>query len=523
VTSFAWPSTSSGVATYANVAALPVTATSGDLAVTVDTGNLYEYSGSAWRLLASPGSPSGIGAFSSTPTAQGLSISGGLISLDSADATHPGGISVSDWNTFNNKQSALTIGNLTDAGTDGITVTGGTGSIIGSGVSLSQHVADVSHNGYLSSTDWSTFNNKQSSLTIGNLTDAGTDGITVTGGSGSVIGSGTSLSQHVADTTHNGYLSSTDWNTFNGKQASGTYVTSISVASSNGFAGSSSGGATPALTLSTSITGILKGNGTAISAATSGTDYSLGTSALSTGILKSTTTTGALTIAVAGDFPTLNQNTSGTAANVTGTVAIANGGTGQTTKAPAFDALSPMTTGGDIIYGGASGTGTRLANGTAGQFLISNGGTSAPSWSANTGIYVSANSATGSVTSSFTTTQWTSVTKNGITDSGSGVFTIVTPGLYFISYNLDLTATLNAVGDLVQMRIFQNNATTLNYINFRYEVANASSTNMGTVTSLVRLALNDTIRGQVKSGATSTPSYAGNDTSEWLQIFKIAD
>ncbi len=45
---------------------------------------------------------------------------------------------------------------------------------------------------------------------------------------------------------------------------------------------------------------MLKGNGTAISAATAGTDYSAGTSALATGILKSTTTTGDLTIAVSG-------------------------------------------------------------------------------------------------------------------------------------------------------------------------------------------------------------------------------
>ena len=54
--------------------------------------------------------------------------------------------------------------------------------------------------------------------------------------------------------------------------AAGT-VTAVSVASSNGFAGTSSGGATPALTLSTSVTGVLKGNGTAMSAATAGTDY----------------------------------------------------------------------------------------------------------------------------------------------------------------------------------------------------------------------------------------------------------
>jgi len=41
---------------------------------------------------------------------------------------------------------------------------------------------------------------------------------------------------------------------------------------------------------------------------------------------------------------------------------------------------NPMTTGGDLIYGGSSGTPTRLANGTLGQFLQSNGSTVAPSW-----------------------------------------------------------------------------------------------------------------------------------------------
>lgn len=58
------------------------------------------------------------------------------------------------------------------------------------------------------------------SITQGNLTDAGTDGIVITGGTGAVMGSGTSLAQHVADTTHNGYLASTDWNTFNSKLSS---------------------------------------------------------------------------------------------------------------------------------------------------------------------------------------------------------------------------------------------------------------------------------------------------------------
>lgn len=54
---------------------------------------------------------------------------------------------------------------------------------------------------------------------------------------------------------------------------SGT-VTTVSVVSANGLAGTvANATTTPAITLSTSITGVLKGNGTAISAATAGTDY----------------------------------------------------------------------------------------------------------------------------------------------------------------------------------------------------------------------------------------------------------
>lgn len=70
----------------------------------------------------------------------------------------------------------------------------------------------------------------------------------------------------------------------------------------------------------------------------------------------------------AADVPTLNQNTTGTASNVTGTVAIANGGTGQTTKVAAFDALSPLTTKGDLIgFDGVDNV--RLGVGTNNQVL----------------------------------------------------------------------------------------------------------------------------------------------------------
>lgn len=54
---------------------------------------------------------------------------------------------------------------------------------------------------------------------------------------------------------------------------------------------------------------------------------------------------------VAADIPTLNQNTTGTASNVTGTVAIANGGTGQTTRQAAMDALAGAVTAGQYLRG----------------------------------------------------------------------------------------------------------------------------------------------------------------------------
>jgi hypothetical protein len=86
---------------------------------------------------------------------------------------------------------------------------------------------------------------------------------------------------------------------------------------------------------------------------------------------------------VAADIPTLNQNTTGTAANVTGVVAIANGGTGQTTASAAFNALSPVTSTGDLIIGNGANSSTRLPIGANNYVLTSNGTTA--TWAAPTG------------------------------------------------------------------------------------------------------------------------------------------
>jgi hypothetical protein len=103
-----------------------------------------------------------------------------------------------------------------------VTSVSGTAPVVSSGgntPTISMAAANTTTNGYLTSTDWNTFNNKQPAGSY----------LTAVTASSPLSGSGTSGSPLVisqATTSTNGYLSSTDWNTFNNK-GSGT-VTSVS-------------------------------------------------------------------------------------------------------------------------------------------------------------------------------------------------------------------------------------------------------------------------------------------------------
>jgi len=213
----------------------------------------------------------------------------------------------------------------------------------------------------------------------------------------------------------------------------------------------------------------------------------------------------ALAAIVAADVPTLNQNTTGTAANVTGTVAVANGGTGtttpalvagtnvtitgtwpnqtvnstaggsgtvtsvaasvpaflsiagspittsgtlaitysgtalpvanggtgQTTASAAFNALSPVTSTGDLIIGNGTNSATRLAIGANGYVLTSDGTTA--SW-------VAAGSGSGTVTSIIAGTGLT-----GGTITTTGTIALATTAVTAASYT-SANITVDAYG-----------------------------------------------------------------------------
>jgi hypothetical protein len=181
----------------------------------------------------------------------------GAFSIQVANGSQNGYLSSTDWTTFNSKQSALTF----------------SAPLVNTSGTISIPAATSSVNGYLSSADWDTFNNKQAAL-------SGTGFVKISGTTISYDNSTYYLASNPssfitlialsataplsysnttgvfsisqATTSTDGYLSSTDWNTFNNKQAAGSYITALTGEATASGPGSAS------VTLSTSaVTGKL--------------------------------------------------------------------------------------------------------------------------------------------------------------------------------------------------------------------------------------------------------------------------
>jgi hypothetical protein len=166
-------------------------------------------------------SPSSGGTVTSVTGTAPVVSSGGntpAISMPAATTSVNGYLTSTDWNTFNSKGS----GTVTSvSATAPITSSGGATP------NLAMPAATTAVSGYLTSTDWTTFNNKGSgtvtsvaALTLGTT---GTDlsSTVATGTTTPVI----TLQVPTASASNRGALSSIDWSTFNGKAPAVTYTT----------------------------------------------------------------------------------------------------------------------------------------------------------------------------------------------------------------------------------------------------------------------------------------------------------
>lgn len=127
-------------------------------------------------------------------------------------------------------------------------------------------------------------------------------------------------------------------------------VTSFSFSNANGFTGSvSNSTTTPALTLSTNLTGLIKGNGTALSAASAGTDYVTPTGNI-------TGSAGSLTQSITSGLPVVGNGTGITAGTKSGntTAFVTGSGTLTGVGCGEFDSSGNLTNTGSAC-GSASG------------------------------------------------------------------------------------------------------------------------------------------------------------------------
>ena len=216
----------------------------------------------------------------------------------------------------------ITSGTLTVAnGGTGATTLAANNVILGNGTSAVQVVAPGSSGNVLTSngTTWQSITLPSSVTSV-----TGTAPISVATGTSTPV-----ISVSQASGSTNGYLSSADWTTFNGKQASGNYITAL--------------------------TGDVTASGAGSAAATlSASGVTAGTYAKVIVDVKGRVT-GSSTL-VAADIPPLS-----TSNLVSGTLGVANGGTGATT-----------ITNNGVVIGAGSGALSGVT-GTSGQVMTVNG------------------------------------------------------------------------------------------------------------------------------------------------------
>lgn len=228
--------------------------------------------------------------------------------------------------------------------------------------------------------------------------------------------------------------------------ATGT-ITGISVATANGFAGTSSGGATPSITLTTSVSGLLKGNGTAISAAAltdfpaiaantvlaNNTSGIAAPTAIATSSLFQNASGANSGLLTSTDWTTFNNKGNGTITSVTGTYPVQSTGGTAPVLSLAFGTTTANTWSALQTFSGAASS----TNLTANTFNVGQTGTTTITSAGFVGIasstpYSSLSVGSGTASSSITVAEYAYGRSGNIATSTSQVITPQTsPNIYW--------------------------------------------------------------------------------------------
>lgn len=129
-------------------------------------GDWAIFDGTVWRKVDNTDAVVSVNGFTGT-------VSLGISNLADVSASSPTDTQLLRYNGTTSKwynwtptfEPALTKGNLTEATSSVLTITGGSNAVIGSGTTIQVKQSSATGSGFLSSTDWTTFNNKQNALT----------------------------------------------------------------------------------------------------------------------------------------------------------------------------------------------------------------------------------------------------------------------------------------------------------------------------------------------------------------------
>lgn len=240
----------SGIAKYPSAATLPATAADGDVAIVLDTNNLYSYDTGVggWVIIGGPGVAITISDTNSIDLSLTLNVLSGAVRYAGATAVaNYSGVTLQTLAGSTPGVFGLVPGYRIGEVTSGVLqFSGNSFPVMGTSFGIQVNQASGSTSGYLSFTDWTTFNAKVSSTRV-----VGTTFPLLGGGD---LSSDRQFSINPATGSTGGFLIPADWTTFNNKLGTGATIGQLGNIAANSFLGNNTGGAGPILALTVAQT-----------------------------------------------------------------------------------------------------------------------------------------------------------------------------------------------------------------------------------------------------------------------------